>query len=518
MSQVHSTRITSGFITKSNIANVSRSRAVPYDSEIALLFNGNVGTTTFTDSSPKVRVITTNGNSTTSNTQTKFGNVLAIDGTGDYLTWPANADFELASGDHTTECWIYKTSSVTSTIWSISNSTGSGGYAGNQFAIRDDGSAIWLCGSSASAWINTSNVAVAGTFQNNVWTHIACVRQGSDFSVYKDGRRVGGYTSTTAIGTINGVNYLAARRNGATIGEFNWPGYLTNFRLTKAPIYTSNFTPNTDALSASGFFPKIEATILLKMDEAEGATDWADSSVNAVDFVTIGNTTTGGNLISSNAQSKWGTTSLLSTGTNGFGNGVIRTGYISDFNIVQLSRDWTMEGWFYFLSLPSSSAYASEIISLNGNTTGSAAALRITIWNNGAIRILCANSSGGWIDTTFSSANAVVLNTWHHIAACRENVSGTPNYRIYVDGVQKRVYSSASAATTIQGNLVVCGWELTSPQNTFNGYVDGVRWINGACLYPAGTTFTPPTELFGNTVASVSRVISNNTYGLRKNY
>lgn len=517
MSIVHSTRITSGFITKSNIANVSRAREVPYDSSITLLANGTVGTTSFIDSSPNNRTITRLGDTTTSNTQTKFGNVIYFDGTGDSLRYEYTADHNLGTSNWTTEAWVYLQLTADSSIWSLNTTAVADAYASNRLAVRTDGSAVLLCASAATSWINTSNVAVAGQITANTWHHIACVRQGSDFSCYVNGKRTGGYTSTASINNFNQQSFVGSSRSNTLPVHTPMRGYMTNFRHTSAAVYTSNFTPNTDALSASGFFPKIEATILLKMDEAEGATDWADSSVNAVDFVTIGNTTTGGNLISSNAQSKWGTTSLLSTGTNGFGNGVIRTGYISDFNIVQLTRDWTMEGWFYFLSLPSSSAYASEIISLNSNTSGTAA-LRITIWNNGAIRILCANSSGGWIDTTFSAANAVVVNTWHHIAAVRENVSGTPNYRIYVDGNQKRVYSSTSAATTIQGNLVVCGWETTSPQFSFNGYVDGVRWINGACLYPGGSTFTPPTELFGNTVASISRVISNNTYGLRKNY
>lgn len=250
MSIVHSTRITAGFITASNVAAVSRTRTAITNANILLLFNGNVSTTVFTDSSPDVRTITTVGNSTTSNTQTKFGNVLFVDGNGDYLSWTANTAFSHGSSSHTTEVWFYKTANVTSAVWSLDNTTTSGGYAGNQLAIRDDGSAIWLTSQSTSGWINTANVAVAGTFTNNVWTHLACVRNGSDFSVYKDGNRVGGYTSSTAISNNNQTSYLGARRNGASF-ELYFTGYLTNFRFVRGAVYTANFTPSTSALSAN---------------------------------------------------------------------------------------------------------------------------------------------------------------------------------------------------------------------------------------------------------------------------
>ena len=253
MSIQHASRITSGYITKSNVASVSRTRiGSTVDSNLCLLFNGTVGTTSFVDSSPDARTITTAGNSTTSDTQTKFGNVLYVDGNGDYLTWAADTEFNLGTNDHTTECWFYRDAYATDRIlWSINNSTNSSAYSSSQFVLRADGSAVWLCASGATTWINTSNVATAGTLVSGAWTHIACVRNGSDFSVYKNGVRIGGYTSSSSIHDFNQLSYLACRR-ASTSPQLFYQGYITNFRFTRAALYTADFTPSDSPLAASG--------------------------------------------------------------------------------------------------------------------------------------------------------------------------------------------------------------------------------------------------------------------------
>ena len=82
------------------------------------------------------------------------------------------------------------------------------------------------------------------------------------------------------------------------------------------------------------------------------------------------------------------------------------------------------------------------------------------------------------------SGSALSLNEWHHLAWVREGST----CRAYVNGVQAGTGSS-SATVNINyiGRYNTGGFEL-------NGYMSNLRVLDGTCLYPSGTTFTPPTS------------------------
>ena len=92
-----------------------------------------------------------------------------------------------------------------------------------------------------------------------------------------------------------------------------------------------------------------------------------------------------------------------------------------------------------------------------------------------------------------TAAGQVVANTWVHLAWARD--TGTNTLRIYVNGVQQATLAIAGAtALNDSSSLLALGQngEAAFTQG-LAGYISNFRLVNGTCLYPSGTTFTPPT-------------------------
>ena len=192
--------------------------------------------------------VTLYGNADTSTSQQKFGTAsLALDGTGDYLTFPVNtADF--GSGDFTIECWAYRSDSATTHNCLLSVG-GPSLYGGVQFYVYNN--SLDFYAQAASGGYLVSNVTgPASSISADTWYHVAVVRNGTAFTCYVDG--VGG-TSATGSGAI------AASTGNAAIGTYVpdtpnlfFAGYIDDFRISKFARYTSNFTPSTEAFPDKG--------------------------------------------------------------------------------------------------------------------------------------------------------------------------------------------------------------------------------------------------------------------------
>ncbi len=79
---------------------------------LLLHMDGTDGATTFPDSSPSARTVTVNGNAQVDTAQSVFGGASALfDGTGDFLTVPEAADFDIATGDFVID-FRWRTSSL----------------------------------------------------------------------------------------------------------------------------------------------------------------------------------------------------------------------------------------------------------------------------------------------------------------------------------------------------------------------------------------------------------------------
>ena len=96
--------------------------------------------------------------------------------------------------------------------------------------------------------------------------------------------------------------------------------------------------------------------------------------------------------------------------------------------------------------------------------------------------------SGATLYQTISTI-AISTNTWAHVAAVR---NGT-NIRIYVNGVQGAVTAVSTNSVNDSPSSLAVGRLGDYTTNLFAGYISNFRLVNGTCLYPSGTTFTPPT-------------------------
>jgi hypothetical protein len=219
------------------------------DSNTKLLLH--MDDTGLTDSSSGTHAVTIVGNSVRSSTQSKFGSYsVALDGSGDYLTYGtgAHSDFAWGTGDFTIELWYRPTASVANSMllgqWGGDTAGGGDGY---RWGIHSKGSGLSL----QMHMQTTSGVIVADQLVVDTWTHIAVVRSGSgtnNTKMYTNGVQSDQWTNTVSF-TSSGKIWVS----GAATGGQNAQGFIDEARISNSARYTGTFTPNsTTTISATG--------------------------------------------------------------------------------------------------------------------------------------------------------------------------------------------------------------------------------------------------------------------------
>ena len=204
---------------------------------------------------------------------------------------------------------------------------------------------------------------------------------------------------------------------------------------------------------------------LYSFDGADGDTTFTDLK---------GNTTASGTggIALSNAQSKWGTTSLDLDGTDDF---------LEITGAQDLPGDFTIEFWWQ----PKLSLQTGYIFDLLPPAYGASWPVsRIQTDTNGNVIYEYAGSiiTGSLIATAAQ---------WYHIAGVRE--SGT--HRLYVDGNQEGgTLSNAASVGSFSGRPTV-GRRGSSSIQFAKGYVSDLRVTRGVARY-TGATYTVPTAAF----------------------
>jgi hypothetical protein len=208
--------------------------ADPYYNYTSLLLHmdGANASTNFVDSGPNALAVTAVGNAQVSTAQSKYGAASGyFDGSGDYLTTPANS-IVLGSGDWTIEFWLFLNNSVASNLIDQRNT-------GSQLAPS-----IYYNGSSIRYLTLGADRIIGPSLPLNQWHHIAVVKASSQTKMYVNGTQTG---STYA----DSNNYIGPN---FAIGAYqplgNTPpnGYIDDLRITKGVArYTSAFTPPASA-------------------------------------------------------------------------------------------------------------------------------------------------------------------------------------------------------------------------------------------------------------------------------
>ena len=417
----------------------------------------------FDDSSSSNHTITANGNVT----QGSFGPfarpdgewAVAFDGSGDYLTLPANS-LDVSNNNFTLESWVYPTvTGQQCVVGAVKNGDGSGSYMMN---INYNSAQVRFFCRYNGGTVLSYNVG-SGDFPTNAWTHLAVTRDGANLRVFINGTQVG--TTNTTLGSfaidnasLNGnIYYIGRTTDGAS--QFN--GNMSNLRVViGTAVYTSDFTPSSSPLTA------ITNTNLLTCQSNR----FVDNSTSAHTITPSGNPEV-------SAFGPFLTSSVYSAGVNGASGYFDGSGdYLDVDNSSELvlgTDDFTIEAWAY----PTTYDTGNANIIMQRVNGGS---------NNGWL--LGISSGGLW---QFSTGAAVIkrstasagMKEWTHLAAVRNGSS----YNFFVNGVS--VGTSTTMYNFTDTTTFQLGWQGSFAE--FTGYVCDARVIKGTALYTSN--FTPPT-------------------------
>ncbi len=459
-----------------------------YFNQVSLLLHcdGTNGSTSFVDTSPITKTVTTNGNAQISTAQSKFGGASAyFDGSGDYLTIPTSTDFDLGN-TYTIEFWILP-NTLASNFGILHRgfyTTTTNSWNGLAFSIRYLGTVCRFY-FYATTLANEQYIDVSLPFSTTRWTHVAMVRNGTTGSVYIDG---------VLSGTISGLNTPATSTQSLRLGLWDFSagnehfnGYLDDVRITKGIArYTSNFAVPTKAYydnlpSLPGDIYFNNVSLLLNMNGPEGGTTFTDSSS------TPKTVTPNGNVKTSTIQSKFGGASAYFDGTGDYLSIPSNTAF--GFG----TGDFTCEMWLYLNS------NTGTINLLDFRTTATAIPW---VWN------ITGSKLGMYTPSGTLAVGTAILNTatWYHLAITRKD--GV--IRHFVNGVLD------GQATNTSDFSSSCPLRISgAPDNTanINGYIDDLRITKGIARYTEN--FTPPSSEFSRYTGRVlGYVLGPNGEGL----
>jgi hypothetical protein len=216
------------------------------DSFTKLLISADGTGNSFTDSSASAHTLTANGDTTQSATQSQFGGKSgAFDSNGDTISVPNSADFDFGSGDFTIDMWVYF-NTLTGTgdpVGFVTQGTNGGNFT--RFIAHEDGKLDF-----AQIVNNTTTdpggivlKSATGEVVTGQWYHLALVRYGDNFRIYKDGQMVVETTDTDAWIARPGSLFIGTYYSGqTTYGLLD--GFIDEFRISKGVArWKANFTP-----------------------------------------------------------------------------------------------------------------------------------------------------------------------------------------------------------------------------------------------------------------------------------
>jgi hypothetical protein len=246
------------------------------------------------------KVVTANGDAHISTAQYVYGSSsIAFSGsTNSDVSIVESSDFAFGTGDFTVETWLWANDwSGYRGIWSSGDLSAVGDFA----SYIQNGSSIQIFNEGVGPAIFTANFS---TLSTSAWHHIALVRSSGTITAYVNGVSVGSTASSFDFKAIGNASFAGTDANGSYF--FN--GYVQDLRITRAAVYTGNFTPPTSLLS-----PVSGTVLLIAGQGANDSTTIVDSSVSPVP----GQITFSDNSVQTTAYPGPTTTSTLYSVNNG---------------------------------------------------------------------------------------------------------------------------------------------------------------------------------------------------------
>lgn len=226
----------------------------PNWNNVRLLIQPRTGDTAPTDYGPHGHTLTSVGTVTLSTAVGSpfSGGHPAVEcaQSGDYITIPDHNDWALSTV-FTIEAWVYYPGTVTaSTNFGIvgqfadgDNNWALGNY--NSFLFTNKG-LDWYTEVANSAVADVDMNGDFSTTYNNVWTHIAVVRNGTNHKIFINGTNVINEATATNYTVPNLAAVLTVCRTQSQLGTYQGMVYIGAMRITDGVArYSANFTPST---------------------------------------------------------------------------------------------------------------------------------------------------------------------------------------------------------------------------------------------------------------------------------
>ena len=183
------------------------------------------------------------GNTGVATANSKFGGTsMYFDGAGDAIVSGPN-QYNFGNTDFTVEMWYNKTGTP-QTSGRLFQTRNGDVYSAISIGTNGTGSDPNNIGMSLSSDGSTWNIiSVNAMFavSDNTWTHIALVRTGTNFNVFKDGNIRYTFSSSAALYYSTADSFIIGGQNSGTSRSLS--GYIDDFRITANARYTANFTP-----------------------------------------------------------------------------------------------------------------------------------------------------------------------------------------------------------------------------------------------------------------------------------
>jgi hypothetical protein len=396
---------------------------------------------TFVDSSTNNFTITRNG-TPTQGSFSPYGDLWSnyFNGSTDRLGISHNTALDLSTGSWTIEGWMYVTSGTYYRTM-VAKRVASGATCEWEFGVSN----------SNTLYFYRTGTAVNGstTVPSNTWVHAAVTYDGTNLRMFQNGTVVYTQSGLTA---ASGTNNVTVGNYGAS-GDQPWFGSISNLRVVKGTaLYTSNFTPSTTPLTA------VSGTSLLTCQSNR----FRDNSSNNF-AITVTGTPSVQRFSPFDPAAEYSTSVI-----GGSGQFSSNTSYLTAASNAAFAfpGEFTVEGWFYWTTIPSAGQITGVLASGGFNITYNTT-LQFNLFGTGAIA-----------SATFTP----VVGRWYHIAMTR-NASNLCT--VWIDGVSSA--TGTSSASFVQG-----AWSLYGGSNNGGaGYVSNLRVVKGTAVYTAN--FTPPT-------------------------
>jgi len=438
----------------------------PYWTSVTFLENFETPQTAFVDSSTTNAAITVTS-IPIPNYNTPFTGV----GASTYYNGSSGTVIAAASGylvttDFTWECWVNFNSLSGNPC--LMNS----GRVGDQRTLLyfDATNGIRFAVARGPDQVSIQQGSTAG-WSTGVWYHVAVVRSGNNYNIYRNGTSVASGTNSYTQSDLN---------DGFSIGYSNAPtsllylnGYISNARVVNGvAVYTSTFTPSTQPLPAtqsanvygnpSAAITSGQTKLLMNFTNLgmQNNTTFADiSTYTATPTVT-------------NTPYYAGLTPFTNTypGSiyfNGSSNFSMPSNAVYQFG----TGDFTVEFW-----MRSDNVTVTSTPFDMRNPDTQYAGFDITQYQS---KLYVTTPGINYIlgDTT------LVNNTWYHVALSR--ISNSMNF--YINGVKQ-----GSTYTTPRNFTNQIPRIATGQNGAWSGYLSNIRIVKGVGVYTAA--FTPSTQ------------------------